>query len=99
MAFGNFFKSFLLDAIQKTGFGRRCSVSSFVAMSIMPYLAYLRNRNLAIRVFVPMLPLRHLLVPLVLIGPYQAKPFSGSPGGIGLAAILPRLEGLHGGGG
>jgi hypothetical protein len=29
---GNFFKSFLLDAIQKTGFGLRCSLSSSVAI-------------------------------------------------------------------
>ena len=53
--FGNFFKSFLLDANQKTGLGRRGSLSAVVAIFTMPYLAYIRNRNLAIPVIVPML--------------------------------------------
>ena len=47
---GNIFRSFLLDATQKTGFGPWSSGSSLSAISIMPFLACLRNHGFSRRV-------------------------------------------------
>ncbi len=47
---GNIFRSFLLDATQKTGFGPWSSGSSLFTISIMPYLACLRNYGFSRRI-------------------------------------------------